>query len=96
MTPPRAREEFLHVFSAGQRPTEMAALPLAPEALTALDLLLAARPGFSRSTVRRLGEGGVSLEDVRLRDPEELLQTESGAALRAGRRRRFRITLRSS
>lgn len=91
----RSREEFLRVFSAGERPTEMAALPLAPGEVTALDLVVAARPDLSRSAARRLLAGGaIALDDARLEDPEQLLPLVGSEVLRAGRRRWFRVETR--
>lgn len=88
----RSREEFVRVFSAREQPTDMAALVLSPEPLTALELVLAARPDLSRSAVRRLLVGGaVTFDGARLTEADEVLSVSGGEALRAGRRRWFRI-----
>ncbi|ATG50810.1 tyrosine--tRNA ligase [Brachybacterium vulturis] len=92
----RSREEFLRVFSAREQPREMISLELAGIA-SALELVTAARPELSRNDARRLlVGGGVELEGRRLSDPEELVDLVEGQALRAGRRRWFRITQRTS
>ncbi|WP_232820210.1 tyrosine--tRNA ligase [Brachybacterium sp. YJGR34] len=89
-----AREEFLRVFSAGQLPREMTPLVLPGSHLTACDLVSAARPDLSRSAARRLlTGGGVELDGQRLTDPEESVCPVPGQALRAGRRRWFRVEL---
>lgn len=88
----RSREEFLRVFSAGERPKEMVPLALEPGEFTALDLVIAARPDLSRSAARRLLTGGaVTLDDARLEDPEQVVALRGGEVLRAGRRRWFRV-----
>lgn len=89
-----SREEFVRVFSAGERPTDMTPLPLEPGTRTALDLVLAARPELSRSAARRLLSGGaVTLEDSRLREAEEEVAVRDGQVVKAGRRRWFRIEM---
>lgn len=90
----RSRAEFLRVFSAGERPTGMVPLALEPGEITALDLVIAARPDLSRSAARRLLTGGaVTLDDARVEDPEQVVALRGGEVLRAGRRRWFRVEL---
>src|SRR5699024_12107710 len=53
-----SRAEFVRVFSAGERPTDMTPLPLEPGTRPAPDLVVAPRPGLSRSAApRRVGGG---------------------------------------
>lgn len=88
----RSREDFTRVFSAREQPRDMAQLALDAGQLTALDLVTAARPELSRSEARRLlSGGGVDIDGQRLPDPEQVLDPAEGQALRAGRRRWFRI-----
>lgn len=88
----RSREEFLRVFSAREQPREMVALALRSATMSALDLVIMARPELSRSEARRLlAGGGVELEGRRLTHPEDALAPADGLVLRAGRRRWFRL-----
>lgn len=88
----RSRREFVRVFSARERPTEMPTLPLPAGGMTALELVNLARPELSRSEARRLlSGGGVALDQQRLTDPGARIAPAPGQVLRAGRRRWFRV-----
>lgn len=88
----RSREEFLRVFSRREHPQDMTSLRLMSSTITALDIVTVARPALSRSEARRLLiGGGVELDGRRLTVPEEMLTVSAGQALRAGRRRWFRL-----
>ena len=87
-----SREEFLRVFSAREQPREMIPLRVMAAQVTAMDLVLTARPDLSRSAARRLLRGGgVVFEGTALLDAEESVSVHGGQVLRAGRRRWFRI-----
>lgn len=88
----RSRQEFLRVFSTGATPSELAPLWLPTATMTALDLVLAARPELTRSAARRLlHDGGIDWDGTRLTDPRASIEVRPGGVLRAGRRRWFRI-----
>lgn len=87
------RAEFTSVFSDRSGPVDPPALRLDRGRLGVLDLLALARPEESRRALRRLlAQGGVSLNDVRLNDPDADVALVDGDILRSGRRVWQRIT----
>ena len=88
----RAAEEFRKVFSERQAPSEMPEVPLPPEGIAALDLLLAAGHAPSRSEARRLiSGGGVCIDGSRVQDPAAIVSPPDGAVLQTGKRRFARL-----
>lgn len=86
------REWFLATFGGRTVPDGIPALTV-PATVAVVDLVRRARPDLGGNQARRLiGEGGVHLNGVALKDPHEPVAVEEGAVLRVGRRRWFRLT----
>jgi tyrosyl-tRNA synthetase len=89
------RDEFLALFSQRQRPAGMPELSVGRARATVLDVLALAWPGRSNRDLRRLvTQGGVSLNGIRLGDPDRHLDLADGDVLKSGKRdwHRIRIT----
>ena len=87
----RAEEDFRRAFSKGELPEEMETSELSPEEPSAARVLVAAGLASSmREARRKIAEGALAVFESgkprAVRDPEERLDTSSGATLRLGRR----------
>ncbi|TCN44591.1 tyrosyl-tRNA synthetase [Kribbella orskensis] len=88
------RETFIQLFSEASQPTDLPEVIV--EDATVLELLLVARPGDSRSELRRLiSQGAVSLDGRKLSDPNEPITLTGPMTLRSGRRTWHRLVPRA-
>jgi tyrosyl-tRNA synthetase len=88
------RATFIQLFSEGSRPTDLPEVFV--DGATVLELLEAARPGDSRSELRRLiSQGAVSLDDRKVSDPNEPIILTRPTTLRSGRRTWHRLIPRA-
>lgn len=86
-----AQQHFENTVQGGDKPTEIPVLHLENPTTSIVDLVAQARPGLSRSDIRRLVEqGGVELNDAKVTSVEPLTLT-SGTVLRAGKRTYFKL-----
>jgi len=90
----REREEFLHVFSEKRLPAEIPTVTLPAGAVSILDLVVACGFAASKGEARRLvGQGGVALDDVVVKDLGAQVAVKDGAILRVGSRRYARLAI---
>jgi tyrosyl-tRNA synthetase len=90
----REREEFLHVFSEKRLPAEIPTVTLPAGAVSILDLVVACGFAASKGEARRLvGQGGVALDDVVVKDLGAQVAVKDGAILRVGSRRYARLAV---
>jgi len=83
-----ASDEFDRIFAQKQVPTDMPELPVPPEGITVVQLLVSSGFAGSTSEARRLvQQNAVSLDDRRLGDINELITPDSGSVLKVGKRR---------
>lgn len=88
------REWFENTFSKGQAPDDLPTLGLVTPRIEALDLVILARPGKSKSDSRRLiKQGGVELNGKKLSDPDRELLLKTNDILKIGKRNWFRIEI---
>lgn len=88
----KARAEFQRVFSERSEPREPTTLQLAACPLSLLDLVLAARPSFTRSEARRvITQGGVQVSGNRMTDPASSISWQAGDLVKIGKRSWFRL-----
>ncbi len=87
-----AQAHFERTVQNRELPENMPELVLVGE-LPVLDMVMQTGVPTSRSEARRLIEqGGVSLDDARLTDANQVIQPTAGQVLRVGKRRYFRIS----
>lgn len=85
-------DAFKRTFSDRSEPADIPTLVVAGPAATALDLLLAARPGDSKSELRRLiRQGAVTINGVRADDPAGTVDLTTDVVLKSGARTWHRI-----
>jgi tyrosyl-tRNA synthetase len=84
---------FRQTFSDRGQPAEMPSVVVAGSAMTAFDLLRAARPDDSNSELRRLlRQGAVTINGVRTDDPAASVDLSADVVLKSGARTWHRIT----
>jgi tyrosyl-tRNA synthetase len=84
---------FRQTFSDRGQPDEMPSVVVAGSAVTAFDLLRAARPDDSKSELRRLlRQGAVTINGVRTDDPAASVDLSADVVLKSGTRTWHRIT----
>ncbi|MEI8407900.1 MULTISPECIES: tyrosine--tRNA ligase [unclassified Kribbella] len=85
-------DAFTQTFTAGQQPTDIPEILVPASAATVLDLLQAARPTDSKSTLRRLiRQGAVTINGTRANDPDQTVPLTPDVLLKSGRRTWHRI-----
>lgn len=90
----REREQFLQVFSERRVPTDLPTVTLPAGAVSILDLVVACGFASSKGEARRLvGQGGVALDDVVIKDVGAQVPVKAGAILRVGSRRFARLAV---
>lgn len=88
------RDWFEKTFSRGELPEDMPTLGLVSGNIEALDLVVLARPGKSKSDSRRLiVQGAVELNGKKLTDPAAQLNVKTNDILKAGKRNWFRLEI---
>ncbi len=86
-----AKKHFVGVFQKKEAPQEMAEHYLSEPKMLA-DLLVDTKLAASKNEARRLVEqGGVTLDDVKLSDPFQILQAGTRGVLRRGKRQFVRL-----
>lgn len=90
----REREEFLHVFSEKRLPVDIPTVTLPSGAVSILDLVVSCGFAASKGEARRLvGQGGVAVDDVVVKDVAAQVPVKAGAILRVGSRRFARLAV---
>jgi len=90
----REREEFLHVFSEKRLPVDIPTVTLAAGTVSILDLVVSCGFAASKGEARRLvGQGGVAVDDVVVKDVAAQVPVKAGAILRVGSRRFARLAV---
>jgi tyrosyl-tRNA synthetase len=88
-------ESFTRTFSDRNDPTDIPEVLIESPTATVLDLLQAARPTDSKSTLRRLiRQGAVSINNTRADDPDQTVALVPDVLLKSGRRTWHRLTHR--
>ena len=87
-----AQENFEKLFSRKEMPENLPELKLKEGDMFALDIVLASDAVKSRGEARRLIEqGGFDIEGKTVKDPAEKVRLDSGAVIRVGKKRFFRV-----
>jgi len=86
-----AQEHFVSVFQKKNVPDQMPELPLPSRTISPVDLLVAAGVKSKSEAKRLCQQGGVSIDERKIEDPFSSLDISSGAVLRIGKRRFFRL-----
>lgn len=87
----KAQENFEKVFSRREAPDEMPELKLKAKKLTALEIVVMAGVGKSRSDARRLIEGGgFEFDGEVIKNPLKEITVHGGEVIRAGKKSFFR------
>lgn len=90
----RCRLGFTSTFAGGNEPEDMPELHVSTADPTVLEVLKLARPDSSNSELRRLiAQGAVSLDGIRIDDPEARAAPDDGATLRIGKRSWHRLRI---
>ena len=85
-------DAFRRTFSERSQPDDIPEIVVPGAAATALDLLRVARPGDSKSELRRLiRQGAVTINGVRTNDPAETVDLSTDAVIKSGARTWHRI-----
>jgi tyrosyl-tRNA synthetase len=85
-------ESFTRTFSDRNDPTDIPEVLIETPTATVLDLLQAARPTDSKSTLRRLiRQGAVSINNTRADDPDQTVPLAPDVLLKSGRRTWHRL-----
>lgn len=87
-----AQEHFDKAFSKREAPIDAPVLKLPRGAVSALDAVMASGVAASKGEARRLIEqGGFDIDGVAVKNPAEPLALETGAMLKIGKKRFFRV-----
>lgn len=87
-----AEAEFDRVHKNKELPTVMDEVKIGASELNIVDIIVEAKLAVSKSDARRLVEqGGVSINDERIDDPQKEIKIESGLILKVGKRNFVRI-----
>jgi tyrosyl-tRNA synthetase len=83
-----AAAEFDRVFAQKDIPTDMPEICVSAGALNIVELITTAGFAKSKGEAKRLiGQNAVSIDDVKITDPDAMLELTDGAILRVGKRR---------
>jgi len=90
----RAEQEFQKVFKKGELPSNIPVISLKPNPVKAFELLVAAGLTESNSEAKRLiKSGGASINNKRIKEPDESILPKQGDVVRVGKRRTARIEM---
>jgi tyrosyl-tRNA synthetase len=88
----KATQEFERIFSKGQLPKKMAEYRVGARQVTLIGALVKTKLASSRSDARRLIEqGGVRLNQVRVKDQSLIIKLDKPKILQVGKRRVIRL-----
>ncbi len=87
----KAEGDFVKVFSKKEKPTNAASLKISGKNLRIVDLIIKAGVKSKSEAWRLVEQGGVSIDGEVKKDPHEEIKIKSGATLKIGKRRFFKI-----
>lgn len=91
----KAAQEFEHIFSNKNVPTDLAEVSVSDHEINLVDLVVEVGFAESKNEARRLIEqGGVRVDDTPQTDPHQTIAIGDGIVLQVGRRRYARVTKR--
>jgi tyrosyl-tRNA synthetase len=90
----KAQENFEKLFSKKEIPDDIPELKLKTRQISAIDLIVASDTAKSKSDARRLIEqGGFEFDGETIRNPQDILNIESGKIVRIGKKRFYKVKL---